>query len=75
MLGHVGVNYASAVFAILAAVLWFCSALVKIPDMTYQLAEDNPMHVALRSAARLNAGAAVCAGVAAALQAVAVIIA
>jgi hypothetical protein len=71
MSSHTTANYASAFFAILAAVLWFCSALVKIPDMTYQEAKDNPMHIALRSAAKLNAGAALCAGVAAIPQAVA----
>jgi hypothetical protein len=68
---HLWLNGASALLALCAAVLWFLSARVQIPGMTYGEPSENPMHIALRSAAKLNSHAATCAGLAALLQAAA----
>jgi hypothetical protein len=70
MLNHTITDYASALFAFLAAILWFRSSLVKIPGMTCGKPEDNPMHMTLHSAAKLNASAALCAALAAVRQGV-----
>ena len=68
-------SYGSALFAFVAAGLWFWSASVQIPVFT--LARYNPEtnqrtapphEDALRWQSRLSAYAAICAGVAAILQ-------
>jgi hypothetical protein len=56
-----------AAVAGLAALFWFLSASVKVPPLTY--AEADNLVLALRRQGKLSAIAAICAGVAAALQA------
>jgi hypothetical protein len=61
-------QWAAAGFAVLAAVFWFFSSLVKFPPLTY--AEADKLPPALRRQGRLSAMAALCAAVAAAIQAI-----
>ena len=63
-----GLNGTGAASALVAAVLWFRSARVNIPEATYQRPKENPMYIALHQAARLNGWAAVAAGLAAVCQ-------
>lgn len=66
-------NLASAVAAVLAAVLWFASTRVKLPS-TFSSPYGAPppeledLNFGLAKQSRLNAGAAICAGVAALCQ-------
>lgn len=64
-------QWATAVFALLAAACWLGSALVKFPPLTYENADKLPL--ALRRQGKLSAMAAVCAAMAAAIQAVLII--
>jgi hypothetical protein len=61
----------AASFAFAAAVLWFCSCLVKVPEIGDDNLIDENMHTlffSLRRQGRLNAYAALCAGFAALVQ-------
>jgi hypothetical protein len=62
-------NIVSPAAALAAAALWFMSARVSVPGMTYGDPEVNPMHIALRKVATLNAWAAGFAAVSALCQA------
>ena len=66
-------NVISAVFAFLAAMLWFASCLVRIGTLTYQEPAENPFYMSLRRATYLNASAAFCAGISAVAQGVAIL--
>jgi hypothetical protein len=69
-------NYGSAFFALAAGVFWWLSAKVKIPPIDQKLIglTENPadhFNAMVSRSARLNARAASCAAVAAALQGIA----
>jgi hypothetical protein len=71
-------NTVSVLFAVLAAILWFASGLVRMPsDLQVGGLFANPLipeldalPKALKRQSRLSAWAAICAGVSAASQAV-----
>lgn len=65
------IQLVSAVAAFLAAVFWFKSAKVRIPDEDETVISQ--MFAPFRKAADLNAKAAVCAAAAAILQAILVL--
>lgn len=64
----------SVLLAIIAAALWAASATVNLPVIGSSygaIANLEPFYAAMRKVARLNAGAAFCAFVSAAAQALA----
>jgi hypothetical protein len=70
-----GLEITSALFAILAAVLWLWSSLTNTPDRLLQGPQKNlflifdDIHVSLKRQSRRSAWAAMAAAIAAALQA------
>jgi hypothetical protein len=62
-------QWTSAAFALLAAILWFLSAVVKLPPAQITWESIDRIVPALQRQSRLSAAAAVCAGVTAAIQA------
>jgi hypothetical protein len=64
-------QWTAAGFAVLAAVFWLLSSLVRIPPLTY--AESDKLPPALRRQGKLSAAAALCAAIAAIIQAILIV--
>lgn len=63
-------QWTSAGFALLAAILWLLSAMVKLPPPQITFETIDQIVPALQRQGRFSAAAAICAAVAAAIQAV-----
>jgi len=69
------ISQISVLFALSAAALWACSALVNLPMTVSPFGTIENLHTfyaGMKKVARLNAGAAFCAFTSAAAQAIAV---
>jgi hypothetical protein len=63
-------QWTSAGFALLAAVLWLLSAMVKLPPSQITFESIDHIVPALKKQSRISAAAAICAAVTAVIQAI-----
>jgi len=66
-------QWISAISAFLAAVFWFLASIVKLPKPQITFESIDHIVPALQRQGRLSAAAAICAAVAAAIQAVLIV--